>query len=74
MALARPIRAMLLAAVLLWCSFIYIHILTGPSSGILSKGENYLNFEREPTLDRETSSDGWMDGSIDGLTIKKKCQ
>ncbi|ODA78392.1 hypothetical protein RJ55_05773 [Drechmeria coniospora] len=56
MAIARPVRALLLAAVLLWALFVFL--LLKPSGLIRGPGDRYLNFERDPTLDPTGEPDG----------------
>lgn len=50
MAIARPVRVLLFAAAVLWCFFLYQ--VFRPSSGLRGPGERYVNFERDPNLDR----------------------
>lgn len=50
MAMRRPVRALALAAALLWCLFLY-RVVRAPSS-VQGPGERYVNFERDPNLDR----------------------
>jgi mannosyltransferase len=52
MAIARPVRALALLAVILWCFFVY-QVLK-PSPGLRGPGDRYINFERDPNLDRES--------------------
>lgn len=51
MALARPVRAMIVFAVILWC-FVVFQIFK-PMPERHGPGDRYLNFERDPNLDRE---------------------
>ena len=51
MAMARPVRALLFVAVILWCFFLY-QILK-PTPTVNGPAERYLNFERDPNLDRK---------------------
>lgn len=53
MAIARPVRVLLFAAAILWCFFLYQ--VFRPSSGLRGPGERYVNFERDPNLDRSYS-------------------
>lgn len=50
MAVARPVRALGVAVAVLWCLFLY-RIFKAPSS-VHGPGERYINFERDPNLDR----------------------
>ena len=50
MALARPLRVLLLAAFLAWCFFLY-HIFR-PSQPIRAQGPSLEKIERDPNLDR----------------------
>lgn len=50
MAIARPVRVLFFAAAVLWCLFLYRAFR--PSSGLRGPGERYVNFERDPNLDR----------------------
>lgn len=52
MSFARPIRALVLAGILLWCFFLY-QVLLKPSLSTRGPGARYTNFERDPNLDRE---------------------
>lgn len=64
MALARPLRALGLAAILLWCFFLYQ--IFRPSTPIKGPGHLYKNFERDPNLDRKCRTaplpaiEGWL--------------
>lgn len=51
MAIARPVRALGGLAAILWCFFLYQ--LLRPSSSYNSPGDRYINFERDPNLDRK---------------------
>lgn len=51
MAVARPLRALMVLAVVLWCFFLY-QVLK-PTPMIRGPGDRYMNFERDPNLDRE---------------------
>lgn len=51
MAIARPVRALFALAALTWCFFIFQ--LLKPSPEFHGPGDRYLNFERDPNLDRE---------------------
>jgi mannosyltransferase len=53
MAIARPIRALALAAVLMWCFFLYQ--IFKPAAPVRGPGEQFQNLERDPNLDREPS-------------------
>ncbi len=57
MALARPLRALLLSAVLLWCFFLYQ--MFKPSEPVHRSGGlgGLETIERDPNLDRECPSD-----------------
>jgi mannosyltransferase len=50
MALARPVRALMVVAGLLWCFFLYQ--IFKPTPEIKGPADRYLNFERDPNLDR----------------------
>ncbi len=50
MAIARPVRALMLVAVFLWCFFLYQVI--NPTAYIFGPAGRYANFERDPNLDR----------------------
>lgn len=50
MAIARPVRALMFAAAVLWCFFLYQ--IFKPSASLHGPGNRYLNFERDPNLDR----------------------
>lgn len=50
MAVARPVRALLFLAAALWCLFLYN--LFSPMSLERGPGDRYVNFERDPNLDR----------------------
>lgn len=51
MAIARPVRALLFFAAVVWCFFLYQ--IFKPDGLIRGPGARYQNFERDPTLDRE---------------------
>lgn len=54
---------------MLWCFFLY-QVLK-PSSGYNSPGDRYINFERDPNLDRKSiysASEQQIDASEDTLT------
>jgi mannosyltransferase len=53
MAVARPFRALMVLAGLLWCFFVYQ--IFKPSPSLHGPGERYQNFERDPNLDRESA-------------------
>lgn len=55
MAIARPVRALALLAVFLWCFFLYQ--IFKPTESIYTPGSRYSNFERDPMLDRESAQD-----------------
>ncbi len=50
MAIARPVRALIGVAIFCWCIFIYV--LLKPSPELHGPGDRYINFERDPNLDR----------------------
>lgn len=51
MAIARPVRALGLAAVLMWCFFLYT--ILKPSPGLHGPGGSVRGgYERDPNLDR----------------------
>jgi mannosyltransferase len=50
MTIARPLRALIILATFLWCFFVYQ--LLKPSPEFHGPGDRYLNFERDPNLDR----------------------
>lgn len=50
MTIARPVRALILVAIFLWCFFLYQ--LFKPSPEFHGPGDRYLNFKRDPNLDR----------------------
>lgn len=51
MALAKPVRGLLLVAVVLWCIFLWqMFFSSGPS--IMGPGGKNVNFDRDPNLDR----------------------
>lgn len=56
MTIARPLRALIILAILLWCFFVYQ--LLKPSPEFQGPGDRYLNFERDPNLDRREPADG----------------
>lgn len=56
MAIARPVRALMFAAALLWCFF--VHQIVKSSSPIHGPGDRYVNFERDPNLDPTGESEG----------------
>jgi len=51
MAIARPVRALGLAAVVMWCFFLW-QIFT-PSTPATPRTQSHQNFERDPNLDRK---------------------
>ncbi|PHH79011.1 hypothetical protein CDD80_5864 [Ophiocordyceps camponoti-rufipedis] len=57
MAIARPVRALVLTAAICWC-FVIFHLFKMPSSEIHGPGERYLNFERDPNLDPTGEPEG----------------
>lgn len=52
MTVARPLRALIIAAVILWCFFLYQ--MFKPVPEFHGPGDRYINFERDPNLDRES--------------------
>ncbi|CAG9943234.1 unnamed protein product [Clonostachys rosea f. rosea IK726] len=56
MALARPVRAMIVFAVILWC-FVVFQIFK-PMPERHGPGDRYLNFERDPNLDPTGEPEG----------------
>ena len=50
MTIARPVRALILVAILLWCFFLYQ--VFKPTASIFGPAGRYANFERDPNLDR----------------------
>ncbi|KAM4056066.1 glycolipid 2-alpha-mannosyltransferase [Hirsutella rhossiliensis] len=56
MAIARPVRALTITAVVLWFLVLY-RIFRAPSS-IHGPGERYINFERDPNLDPTDEPEG----------------
>lgn len=52
MALAKPVRGLLLVAVVLWCIFLWQMFFSSAPS-ISGPGEKNINFDRDPNLDRE---------------------
>lgn len=52
MAIARPVRALGVAALLLWCFFLYHIFKPGTSS---SKAQQVISYERDPNLDRSST-------------------
>ncbi len=50
MALARPMRALLLAAIVAWCIFLYQ--IFKPSGSMSAQGPGLERLERDPNLDR----------------------
>lgn len=57
MAIARPVRALVLTAAICWC-FVIFRLFKMPSSEIHGPGERYLNFERDPNLDPTGEPEG----------------
>jgi hypothetical protein len=54
MAIARPVRALGLAALVMWCFFIWQ--LMKPTGSLLSSGASrYSAFKRDPNLDRKST-------------------
>lgn len=51
MAIARPVRALGLAAILMWCYFLYTVLRPGPS--IKSSADFKGTIDRDPQLDRK---------------------
>lgn len=51
MVMARPVRALTILAGVLWCFFLYQ--VFKPSPALHGPGDRYINFERDPNLDRE---------------------
>lgn len=51
MALAKPVRGLLLVAVVLWCIFLWQMFFTSAPSISGPEGKN-VNFDRDPNLDR----------------------
>lgn len=58
MTIARPVRALILVAILLWCFFLYQ--LLKPSPEFHGPGDRYLNFERDPNLDPTFEPEGTL--------------
>jgi mannosyltransferase len=56
MTIARPVRALILVAILLWCFFLYQ--LFKPTPEFHGPGDRYLNFERDPNLDPTFEPEG----------------
>lgn len=54
MAIARPVRALGLAAVLMWCFFLYT--ILKPSPGLHGPGGSVRGYEKDPNLDRMLNS------------------
>lgn len=52
MAVAKPVRGLMLAAVVLWCIFLWQMFFKSAPSVIPPVGKNG-NFDRDPNLDRE---------------------
>jgi hypothetical protein len=55
MGIARPVRALIGVAIVVWCFFLYV--LFKPSPELHGPGDRYLNFERDPNLDRKLPRD-----------------
>lgn len=55
MAIARPVRALGLAAIVMWCFFVWQLMKPAPSSTIDQHRRMFPN-ERDPNLDRESPS------------------
>jgi mannosyltransferase len=51
MALAKPVRGLLLVAVVLWCIFLWQMFFSSAPSISGPEGKN-VNFDRDPNLDR----------------------
>lgn len=51
MAIARPVRALIGLAAVLWCFFLYQCFK--PTPEIHGPGDRYMYFERDPNLDRK---------------------
>ncbi|KFA48114.1 hypothetical protein S40293_09296 [Stachybotrys chartarum IBT 40293] len=58
MAIARPFRALMLLAVVLWCFFLYQ--IFKPTPTLHGPGDRYQNFERDPTLDPTGEPEGTL--------------
>ncbi|KAF7559053.1 hypothetical protein G7046_g5105 [Stylonectria norvegica] len=56
MAVARPVRALIAAAAVLWCFFLFQ--IFKPSWAIHGPGDRYQNFERDPNLDPTGEPEG----------------
>lgn len=54
MAIARPVRALGLAAILMWCFFLYQIFKPGTS---ISQSSDIVSDERDPNLDRKFTID-----------------
>lgn len=52
MTVARPVRALIFSAVVLWCFFLYQ--IFSPSWSLRGPADRYVNFERDPNLDRKS--------------------
>ena len=56
MAIARPVRALGLAAIVMWCFFLYQIFWspspTTPASTAKGPDEKYVNMEKDPMADR----------------------
>ena len=53
MGLAKPVRALFLAALALWGFVLYV-LFVQRGGGILGPSERYVNFERDPNMERES--------------------
>lgn len=62
MAIARPVRALIVVSILLWCFFLYQ--LLGATSSI-QVPERYSH-EQDPNMERKSHSVSWnMNGCVD---------
>ncbi|KAJ3519303.1 hypothetical protein NM208_g14176 [Fusarium decemcellulare] len=56
MTVARPVRALIVTGVVLWCFFLWQ--IFAPSWSFKGPGERYANFERDPNLDPTGEPEG----------------